>query len=151
MSRYTDLNTELVTDPLGRGYAGMTDAQAAADINTLYRPAEVPVSGLEADIRLAGKWTGYREKADLQTVAGTYDNQSMREFMDMFYSSINQGSTRTSEGYISDLVDAMVAEGSMGAAVGASLKAYDNDQQSRGSEIGVGNVTEGDIAYARTL
>ena len=30
----TDLKTELTDDPLGRGYAGMTDAEAADDLNT---------------------------------------------------------------------------------------------------------------------
>jgi len=32
-----DLKTELTTDPLGRGYAGMTDQEAADDLNTTYR------------------------------------------------------------------------------------------------------------------
>ena len=129
----------------------MTDAQAAADLNLINRPAEVPVPGLETDIRNSGKWTEYRERSELQTVAGTYDNPAMREFLDLFYSSVNQGSTRTSEGYISTLVDSMVAEGSMGPAVGAALKAYDNDRQSRGAEIGFGAVREGDVNYARAL
>lgn len=31
------LKDELANDPLGRGYAGMTDAIAAADLNTAYR------------------------------------------------------------------------------------------------------------------
>jgi len=31
------LSDELTNDPLTRGYAGMTDAQAAADLNTAYR------------------------------------------------------------------------------------------------------------------
>ena len=31
------LSDELANDPLGRGYAGMTDAQAATDLNTVYR------------------------------------------------------------------------------------------------------------------
>ncbi len=32
-----DLKTELTDDPLTRGYAGMTDQQAADDLNTAYR------------------------------------------------------------------------------------------------------------------
>ncbi len=31
------LKTELTVDPLTRGYAGMTDAEAATDLNTVYR------------------------------------------------------------------------------------------------------------------
>lgn len=37
MGRLDDLKTELDTDPQARGYAGMGDAAAAADINTVYR------------------------------------------------------------------------------------------------------------------
>lgn len=36
---YVALINELTTDPLTRGYSGMTDAQAATDLNTVYRPA----------------------------------------------------------------------------------------------------------------
>lgn len=31
------LKAELTDDPLGRGYSGMSDADAAADLNTVYR------------------------------------------------------------------------------------------------------------------
>lgn len=31
------LKTEIQTDPLGRGYAGLTDSQVIADLNTAYR------------------------------------------------------------------------------------------------------------------
>ncbi len=149
--QYQDLNTELTTDPLSRGYSGMTDAQAADDLNTVYRPAEVPVPGLEADIRRFGLWTRYREKAEAKDQDGAYLNSAMREFMDLFYSSLNQASTRTSDSYMNDLIDRMVAEGSMGAAAGEQLKAYDNNRQSRGSEIGFGNVTDADVTVARAL
>lgn len=38
------IKAELDADPLGRGYSGMTDKQAADDANTLYRPGAA-VSG----------------------------------------------------------------------------------------------------------
>ena len=34
---YVALKSELTVDPLSRGYAGMTDAEAAIDLNTVYR------------------------------------------------------------------------------------------------------------------
>lgn len=34
---YVILHDELTTDPLTRGYSTMTDAEAAADLNTVYR------------------------------------------------------------------------------------------------------------------
>ena len=38
---YQALNTELTSDPLTRGYSGMDDAAAAADLNTVYRTIPV--------------------------------------------------------------------------------------------------------------
>ena len=38
-----DLRTELLTDPLGRGYAGMSDQQVAADLNTEYRSRNIDI------------------------------------------------------------------------------------------------------------
>ena len=38
---YTVLSTELTTDPLTRGYSGMTDQEAADDLNTVYRTLPV--------------------------------------------------------------------------------------------------------------
>jgi len=38
------LSQELTNDPLGRGYSGMTDQQAADDLNTAYRAYTVAVS-----------------------------------------------------------------------------------------------------------
>lgn len=37
MANYEALKAEILADPLGRGYAGMTDQQAADDLNTEYR------------------------------------------------------------------------------------------------------------------
>jgi len=42
------LRAELDDDPLGRGYSGMTDVEAAADLNTVYRSRDkASVSGSE--------------------------------------------------------------------------------------------------------
>ena len=38
---YAMLTAELTGDPLGRGYAGMTDAEAAADLNSVYRTRQL--------------------------------------------------------------------------------------------------------------
>jgi hypothetical protein len=42
MAGQAALTAELTNDPLGRGYAGMTDAEAVADLNTHYRRGDVP-------------------------------------------------------------------------------------------------------------
>ena len=160
MSRWDILADELNTDPLGRGYAGMNDAQAAADINTEYRQVNYPVSvaGLELAIRESLKWTQYQERAELQTVAGTYDNPAMKEFMDIFFTTSlatggagSAGQIDMQSPYMSGLINRMEAEGSMGAVAAQELREYGIQTVSRGTELEIGTVTEGDVQYARTL
>jgi len=145
------LSEELANDPLARGYSGMSDEAATADLNTEYREVNYPVliDAVNYAVREAGKWTSYREKADLQTVEGTYDNQSMREFMDMFASFTSLPEIDLQGVYMDGLIDAMVAEGSMGAGVAASLKAFGVQTVSRGTELGIGIVRVGEVEEAR--
>ena len=148
---YQALNAELITDPLGQGYAGMTDTEAADDLSTEYRDVNYPVliDAVNYAVREAGKWTSYREKADLQTVEGIYDNQSMREFMDMFASFTSLPEIDLQGTYMDALIDAMVVEGSMGAGVAASLKAFGVQTVSRGVELNLGVVRAGEVQTAR--
>ncbi|MDJ0792466.1 MAG: hypothetical protein QNJ71_11270 [Acidimicrobiia bacterium] len=133
----------------------MNDAQAAADINTEYRTVHYPVSlaELELAIRESLKWSQYQERAELQTVPGTYDNPSMKEFMDIFFTttSVQGGQIDTQSPYMSGLINRMEAEGSMGAVAAQELRDYGNQVVSRGTELEIGTVTEGDVQYARTL
>ena len=50
------LSDELANDPLTRGYAGMTDAAAAASLNVINRPAPVPAKDVRRYLLLVGKW-----------------------------------------------------------------------------------------------
>ena len=147
------LSDELTNDPLTRGYAGMTDEEATTDLNTEYRDVNYPIliDAVNYAIRENGKWTAFREKAELQTVSGTYDNQSMREFMDMFTGFTSLPEVDMQGVYMDGLIDDMVTEGSMGAGVAAALKAFGVQTVSRGVELGLGRIRVGDVEYARTL
>lgn len=149
---YQALSAELSGDPLTRGYSGMTDEQAAADLNTEYRDVNYPIllDAVNYAIRENGRWTEFREKADLQTVAGTYDNQSMREFMDMFTGFTSLPEVDMQAAYMDGLIDDMVTEGSMGSGVAAALKAFGIQTVSRAVEIDLGFVSVGDVEHART-
>lgn len=153
MSRFQTLADELNDDPLGRGYSGMTDAQAAADINTKYRDVNYPidVDQLNLAIRESFKWTNYREKADLQTVEGTYDNQYMREFMDIFLTVSTSTPIDLQSAYMTQVINGMESEASMGPAAAAQLRVYGEQTVSRGTELEIGIVSEGDVQYARSL
>ena len=147
------LSDELTNDPLTRGYAGMTDEEATTDLNTEYRDVNYPIliDAVNYAIRENGKWTQYREASELQTVSGTYDNQSMREFMDMFTGFTSLPEIDMQGVYMDGLIDDMVTEGSMGAGVAAALKAFGVQTVSRGVELGLGRIRVGDVEYARTL
>jgi len=145
------LSDELTNDPLTRGYAGMTDEEATTDLNTEYRDVNYPIliDAVNYAIRENGKWTAFREKAELQTVSGTYDNQSMREFMDMFTGFTSLPEIDMQGVYMDGLIDDMVTEGSMGAGVAAALKAFGVQTVSRGVELGLGTVRVGEVGVAR--
>ncbi len=153
MSRWDILADELNTDPLGRGYAGMTDAQAADDINTEYRQVNYPidVDRLNLAVRESLKWTQYRERADLQTVAGTYDNPYMREFMDIFLTVSTSTPIDLTSDYMTQVINGMEGEGSMGPVAAQQLREYGIQTVSRGTELEIGVVNEGDVAYSRSL
>jgi len=148
------LKAELTDDPLARGYSGMTDEQAAADLNdSEYRTVNYPVEldGLNLAIREAGKWTPFKEKAILQTVEGTYDNQSMAEFMDLFPSLTGANQIDLQSTYISGLLTDCVTEGSMGSAVATAISNYGEKVVSRSTELEFGAVRTSDVTYARAI
>jgi len=88
------LGDELTNDPLGRGYAGMTDKEAVADINSIYRDNWIPISSSQifetidatefmalgpGDIERVDRILGLG--ADIQTVPGS---QSRAEMISVF-------------------------------------------------------------------
>ena len=150
---YQVLSDELTNDPLGRGYSAMDDTAAAADLNTVYRDVNYPVllDLVNLAIREVGKWTEFREKAEIQTVAHIYDNPNMREFMDMFTSFTSLPSVDMHETYMNNLIDDMVGEGSMGSGAATAIKALGIQTVSRGTELEIGDVRVGDVEYARTI
>jgi len=127
---YAVLNNELTVDPLSRGYSGMTDAEAATDLNTEYRDRNV-TSMSATDIFQNVDETEYAALTDAQRQAfwgmmgmGTLNpwGQEAAIFTDLF-------------GGISATITALAA-----ARV---------ETVSRAVELGLGIVTEGDVAKAR--
>ena len=69
---YVQLKQEITTDPLGRGYAGMTDQQIADSLNTADRPAIVPtVAGALGIMRLVGPALGAAILDKIEAAAGS--------------------------------------------------------------------------------
>lgn len=65
------VRAELDADPLARGYAGMTDAEVCADLNTAYRDSWERVSASDIlEIIVPAAWSGLTntERADVDSV-----------------------------------------------------------------------------------
>jgi len=136
------MNYEALKLELDNGHpvTGAYDADAAiaaAQMNAVNITVNNPVDldGLNLAIREAGKWTSFSEKAVLQTISGTYDNQNMFEFMGLFPSLTGNNQLDLQGTYMSGLIDDCVAEGSMGIGVATAIKAFGEGPISRVTEI----------------
>ena len=150
---YQVLSSELTNDPLGRGYSSMDDSAAADDLNTDYREVnyKILIDDVNYAIREVGKWSDFREEADLQTEPNVYNNPKMREFMDIFTTFTSLPQIDMESEYVVNLIDDMVGEGSMGSGAAAALKTLGIQIVSRGVELELGTVKASDVKYARTL
>jgi hypothetical protein len=150
---YQALKSELDADSLGRGYSGMTDVEATADLNTEYRDVNYPVliDSVNQAIRENGKWTPFRELAESKQQSGTYDNQSMREFMDIFTSFTSLPEIDLKGVYMDGLINNMVSEGSMGTGAANAISNFGIKTVSRGVELFQASIIIGDVQNARAL
>lgn len=127
-----DLQTELTNDPEARGYASMTDAEAADDLNTKYRSRNrTNMTGDEvfANIESQAIWDGLTDNKRLEFLA-----LCGRDTLDPF------GSANV------DLVKSVFG----GASVTVSnLATARVESISRAVELSLGEVTGSDVEVAR--
>ena len=138
MSRYDDIKTELDTDALGRGYAGMTDIEAANSLNN----ADSPDGRVIVKERLSG--------ADV--FAATVDTEfdalpaaDRTEWLQICaIESLEPQNGKTAASTVIRLFGG-------GSATTATLQALREDVVGRGVELGFGTVVPGDIGNARAI
>ena len=112
----------------------------------------VQLDGLNLAIREAGKWTDFSEKAVLQTLAGTYDNQSMFEFMGLFPSLTGNNTLDLQGTYMSGLIADCVTEGSMGAGAALAISNFGESVVSQATVKNLGGEPNADqVATARAI
>ena len=136
--------------PTTGAYSG--GANAASDtqrINEINLPGDSPITEAERAIRESGKWTPYRERADLKEPDGTFTNPSINELMSAFIARTDQVNYRDS--YWSAVIDAAVTEGSIGAGAGEALKAWSDNKSSHAQAESLGTPTLGDVEKAWSL
>ena len=125
------LKTELTDDPLARGYSGMTDEQAAADLNSIY-PAPDTRTRPRASMTSSEIWQSVDIPAYKLLLADKQDNIKLV----MSFGVVDPF------GKEADIfIDAFGA----GSATITALQAARQEIVSRAMELGLGIVTEGDV------
>ena len=130
---YNTLKTELDTDPLTRGYAGMTDEQAATDLNTVYRTQ--PRGSMNGDEIFAA--------TDNAEFVGLTDHKQQ-----LWVSFTSKDIINAYDQTNIDFLDYIFGAGSTTKTTLAALREED---VSRGVELGLGNIKVGDVQFARSL
>ena len=176
MTDLVALKSELDDDPLGRGYAGMTDQQASDSLNTMDRPGPVDVQELQVIVLL----NRYRSNNGNDTVATNIYGRlnAMADAVvgvDVFgQGSIGGAENSTAEDVHSAITFRRMMQGDLipldmqeddiglilnslvrgevfGPADRTALKSLSDDQLSRQQELNLGGVNDGDVANARSL
>jgi len=172
------LTTELTDDPLTRGYSGMDDAAAAADLNTAYRDGDTDIATLfnymlleETHNLAAGDdtqdraiWLRIKDVAEMTPWnSGTQPDPwgggstiteirgiKCRELYEYFTLAL-QGNiplALTDTNFGVYLAGAQAA-GCMSTAQETAIKALSQNKTTRGNELGLGTVREGHVQEAR--
>ncbi len=125
------LEIELTVDELNRGYAGMSDRAAADDLNTVYRDDPNPPTSVFA----AALWNAFDPTE--------YGALSVENKVDMDYIGGLGSDIQVSSGLIKNKVFAVFGVASVSRANIIALTTA--PQVSRGVELGLGQVGEGDV------
>jgi hypothetical protein len=149
----SDLADELATDPLSRGYSGMTDAAASASLNAVDRPGRVKALEVKRYLQLTGEWAAIAEDANTHPTRGT--KLSCRAIVDALadFETFDLQDAQI-RGVITAALEALQVTGGTGHlddAQTAEILALENNRQTRAQELGLGVVHVGDVEYARSL
>lgn len=181
MGRIETLAAEITGDPLTRGYSGMTDAQVAADVNTVYRPADVSIATIlkflildnvhstdGSDTQDRSIWqrmkevvalaetptTGVADPWGSTTIGNISEIQQIKchQLVDWIELSA-QGNlpVDVSDTNWQSYVSGAQAAGCMSSSQETALNGLGDNLQSRGQELGIGRVGAGTVAEARAL
>lgn len=137
MGKIQLLKAEIDTDPLARGYSGMTDAQVAADVNAVNRTidrSQVPAASVLAAIK-PGDFLLTFATATVNLVHARYFDYIMAtETVDLDHPNIRTALSTIFAGKTDTL---------------QALNALQTRSVSRGVEIGAGIVYPGHVGEAR--
>lgn len=150
------LFAEITTDPLGRGYTGMTDQQIADSLNAVDRTRLNVLSSAEL---LAWSGAGADDASGvasryerIETAASSHASGAVRGACKAAIRLIDRDATELDLSLPdrATMVAALVAGGVLTAAEQTELVAMATENISRATEIGIGVVYAADVTGANT-
>ena len=143
---YAKLKAEITTDPLGLGYAGMTDQQVADSLNALTRTLAVSKTvGALGIMREVGPTAGATILDKLEA-ASAQDSRLKWFLRELTTNGVDLGHPSTRQ-----TIDELVAGGVLTVSEGAALKGAAETAESRATELGLGDdVSAQMVNVART-
>lgn len=145
---YTALAAELTDDTLARGYSAMTDAEAAADLNTVYRTRLRPLSMMELREWAGLNARGFKIYSAISDGTKTDQQRNVAYVADKLLGTDNGTLDPRNDLHVA-MVDTLVSAGIISADDKAALVAKATDNISRANELGLGTIREGDIQVVR--
>jgi len=144
--RWDILRGEVLSDPLARGYASMTDEQVAASLNTKDRQVVQPT--LVTAKELMARMDPSVAAGILQKLESEAANNPVVKWIMSF---ITGGGEGIDLGHVNTRaqIDALVAAGVLTATEGASLKALAERTVSRAEELGLPEIKPWMVAHVR--
>lgn len=143
------LRSELLSDPLTLGYAGMSDSEAAASLNGATRPAPIQSADVRRYLLVVGKWAAVkRASMDLSNEAKNLAAIAMVDALDNL-AEFDMGVPAYANAIASGL-DALVSVSLISSDDKTAILALGSSKRSRAQELGLGvTPTAADVAAAR--
>jgi hypothetical protein len=144
---HSKLRDELTIDPLGRGYSGIADEQAADDLMSKYRTLVSPIT--MANII---RWSARHDTIhalETAVASGVADKRRLARAALALIESPQIDTLDLGDVEISGMFDALVTLGVFTSAEQDDLVAFGASLISRATEIGLGRVKPGYVGKAR--
>lgn len=144
---YNKLRAELDDDPLGRGYSGMTDEQAADDLQSEYRSDLNPVP-MSSVLRWAARHDAL-DKLDGASASGVPEQRSVARAATVMINSPHVESFDVHDAELAAMLESLVTAGVFTSGQRDDLVALGTTPTSRSAELGLGRVKPGYVRKAR--
>lgn len=135
---------EIANDPLGRGYAGMSDTQVSASLNAADRPSSKRVSNAKYL-----QWIAGARRKVIGDAADSHADATVRGLAQVALDLLLRADIEYDRGDHLPLLQALQAGGVLTAGDVTALDAQADTIVSRADELGIGRVRDRDVREAR--